>query len=94
MSQLKPALLIRGQWGLGDNILGRAFIKELAKVHTLYLETPWPEIYSDLEVRFVRGQRNLRTQLTAGIIDHAQRATRCRDPTRRRLARDIFKLRP
>ena len=63
MSQLKPALLIRGQWGLGDNILARAFIKELAKVHTLYLETPWPEIYSDLELRFVRGQRSLRTQL-------------------------------
>jgi hypothetical protein len=56
-------LLVRGQWGLGDNIFARAFVKELAKVHTLYLETPWPEIYSDLEVRFVRGQRSLRTQL-------------------------------
>jgi hypothetical protein len=55
--------LICGQWGLGDNIFGRAFIKELAKVHALYLETPWPEVYSDLDLQFVRGQRNLRTQL-------------------------------
>jgi hypothetical protein len=55
-------LLIRGQWGLGDNIYARAFVKELVKANELYLETPWPEIYSDLNVKFVLGRKSLRTQ--------------------------------
>jgi hypothetical protein len=57
-------LLIRGMWGLGDNIYARPFVRELAKTREVYLETPWPEIYSDLDIKFVRpAQRSLRTQL-------------------------------
>jgi hypothetical protein len=56
-------LLIRGQWGLGDNIYARPFVKELAKQFEIYLDTPWPEIYEDLPVRFVLQPRALRTQM-------------------------------
>jgi hypothetical protein len=63
VSRLRPALFLRGQWGLGDNIYARAFVRELAKINTVYLETPWPELYCDLDVRFVRGDRRLRTQM-------------------------------
>lgn len=50
--------------GLGDNIYQRAFVKEYVKTHgDIFLDTPWPEIYSDIEnVHFVRPQTNLRTQ--------------------------------
>jgi hypothetical protein len=51
-------------WGLGDNIYARPFVKELARTRDVYLETPWPEIYSELDIKFVRpAQRPLRTQL-------------------------------
>jgi len=51
-------------WGLGDNIYQRPFIQMLSERTTVYLETPWPELYADLpNVRFVLGKRNLRTQL-------------------------------
>jgi len=47
--------------GLGDNIYQRAFIKALPK--PVYLDTPWPEIYSDIPgVHFIRPQTTLRTQ--------------------------------
>jgi hypothetical protein len=59
----RPSLFIRGMWGLGDNIYARPFVRELAKTRDVYLETPWPEIYSDLGIKFVRGHRPLRTQL-------------------------------
>jgi len=48
--------------GLGDNLYQRAFISQLKG--PVWLQTPWPEIYEDLpEVRFVRAQTALRTQL-------------------------------
>lgn len=54
-------MLIHGMRGLGDNIYQRAFIKALPK--PVYLDTPWPEIYADIEgVHFTRPQTNLRTQ--------------------------------
>jgi hypothetical protein len=47
--------------GLGDSIYARAFIKALPK--PVYLDTPWPEIYSDIPgVHFIRPQTTLRTQ--------------------------------
>ena len=40
---------------------GRSFVRRRAKFD-LYLETPWPELYADIDIRFVRGRRQLRTQ--------------------------------
>lgn len=56
------ALLIRGMWGLGDNLYQRPFVRAAASRFDVWLETPWPELYADLPVRFVRGDRALRTQ--------------------------------
>jgi len=57
----KP-VLIRGLWGLGDNIFQRPFVRAAAKDYELHLETPWPELYADLDIKFVCGTRKLRTQ--------------------------------
>jgi hypothetical protein len=57
----KP-ILIRGMWGLGDNIYSRPFVRAVAMQYEVYLETPWPELYADLAIKFVRGARKLRTQ--------------------------------
>ena len=57
----KP-ILIRGLWGLGDNIYQRPFVRAAATQYEVYLETPWPELYADLDIKFVRGGRRLRTQ--------------------------------
>jgi hypothetical protein len=54
-------MIIHCHRGLGDNIYERAFIKQLPK--PVYLDTPWPEIHSDIPgVHFIRPQTNLRTQ--------------------------------
>jgi ADP-heptose:LPS heptosyltransferase len=50
------------QFGLGDNIYHRPFIKQLAKTHELFVETSWPELFSDLPVAFVEPKTILRTQ--------------------------------
>lgn len=55
-------LIIRGMWGLGDNIFQRPFVRAACAHHDVFLETPWPELYSDLPVKFLRGDRALRTQ--------------------------------
>jgi len=49
-------------WGLGDNIYSRPFVRAAAVQYELHLETPWPELYADLDIKFVRGSRKLRTQ--------------------------------
>jgi hypothetical protein len=59
---LQRDVLIRGMWGLGDNIYARPFVAAAVKYYDIWLETPWPELYADLEIRFVRGRRLLRTQ--------------------------------
>lgn len=57
-------LVVRGMWGLGDNIFQRPFIRALSRRHEVFLETPWPEIYADLPIEFVRPvPRQLRTQM-------------------------------
>ena len=52
-------MLIKGMMGLGDNIYSRAFVKNYPGA---YLETPWPELFSDLDVKCVRPVTRLRTQ--------------------------------
>ena len=56
-------LYIRGMWGLGDNIYQRPFVRAAASRYRVFLDTPWPELYSDMDIRFVRGDRPLRTQM-------------------------------
>lgn len=48
--------------GLGDNIHQRAVVRDLLKSHNVFLETPWPIVYHDLDVNFVRPRTTLRTQ--------------------------------
>lgn len=63
MNDARPKpLLVRGMWGLGDNIFSRPFVRAAAAQYEIYLETPWPELYADLDIKFVRGSRKLRTQ--------------------------------
>lgn len=50
-------------WGLGDNIYSRPFVRAATAKYDVWLETPWPELYSDLNIRFGLGSRQLRTQL-------------------------------
>lgn len=59
-----PPLLIRGMFGLGDNIMQRPFVRAAAaRERVVYLQTPWPELYADLgNVRPVRTETPLRTQ--------------------------------
>jgi hypothetical protein len=57
----KP-ILIRGMWGLGDNCYQRPFVRAAAAEYDIHLETPWPELYADLGIKFIRGGRRLRTQ--------------------------------
>lgn len=54
------SLLIHGMRGLGDNIYQRAFVRAVRE--DVYLSTPWPELYEDLPIRFVREDTPLRTQ--------------------------------
>ena len=56
-------ILIRGQWGLGDNIFARPFVRVAAARYQVWLDTPWPELYADLDIKFVYRPRRLRTQL-------------------------------
>jgi hypothetical protein len=60
---LRWPLFIRGLWGLGDNCYSRPFVRAAAQKYDVWLETPWPELYEDLDIRFVRGSRKLRTQV-------------------------------
>lgn len=56
-------IFIDGMLGIGDNIMERPFIKELAKTHQVWLKTATPEIFCDIpNVYFVRSNTNLRTQ--------------------------------
>src|SRR5690606_99838 len=48
-----------GMYGLGDCLFERGFIRNLPGS---YLTTPWPELFSDLDVKCVRPSTSLRTQ--------------------------------
>ena len=61
---MRPALLVHGMKGLGDNIFQRPFVRAACARHSeVFLETPWPELYEDLgQVRPIRTFTKLRTQ--------------------------------
>lgn len=62
-------MIIHSMKGLGDNIYQRAFLKNIPG--PIYLDTPWPELFSDLpHVHFIRPQTTLRTQ-AKNIARHA-----------------------
>lgn len=50
-------LVVKGMEWLGDSIYQRAIVRELAKAYDLYLETPWPQLVSDLPIKCVRSGR-------------------------------------
>jgi hypothetical protein len=56
-------LLIHCCWGLGDSLYSRPLIRDAALQREVFLETPWPELYADLPVKFVRGEKGLRLQM-------------------------------
>jgi hypothetical protein len=47
--------------GFGDSIYKRPFVKQL-QGHDIFLYTPFPELYSDLKVKFCRPHTKLKTQ--------------------------------
>jgi ADP-heptose:LPS heptosyltransferase len=59
----REPLYVAGMWGMGDNIYSRPFVRAAAQRYDIWLDTPWPEIYADVNIKFVRGTRRLRTQL-------------------------------
>jgi hypothetical protein len=69
-------VLIRGMWGMGDNIYSRPFVRATAARYEVWLDTPWPELYEDLDIRFVRGTRKLRTQTKNIALQPADRWSR------------------
>lgn len=74
-------VIIHGMQGLGDNVYQRAFVKNLPR--PVYLETPWPELYADLEgVQFLRPVTKLRTQ-AKNIARQTQRWVAASGPNRR-----------
>mgnify|MGYP001297455383 FL=1 len=47
--------LIAGLHGLGDNLMQRPFVRAMAKrVPLLFVQTPWPELYADLDAQWDR----------------------------------------
>lgn len=59
---MKKPLVIEAMKGLGDSIYQRPFIRAAAERGPVWIETPWPELYSDLDVRFAPCSTTLRTQ--------------------------------
>ncbi|OMG88000.1 hypothetical protein [Achromobacter xylosoxidans] len=59
----KPPLLVNGMHGLGDNLHQRAVVRELLREWDVWLETPWPCLYHDLDgLKMVGKGSRLRTQ--------------------------------
>ena len=56
-------ILVHGMQGLGDNLMQRPFVRLLSQRQTsVFLITPWPEFYKDLDVAVVKPNSRLRTQ--------------------------------
>ena len=55
-------IFIHGLHGLGDNLRMRAIVKQFVNTYEVYLETPWPCLFHDFDIRFVKKTSKLRTQ--------------------------------
>ncbi|EJD8828872.1 hypothetical protein M2756_004910, partial [Salmonella enterica] len=53
-------IYFEGMYGMGDTIYQRPFLRYFPGS---YICTPWPELYVGLDVRCVRSNTSLRTQL-------------------------------
>lgn len=79
---MRASIVVQGMRGLGDCIYQRPFVRTLVErgTATVYVETPWPELYEDLPVRFLHASTTLRTQARnvagqpAGRWSHAPQA--------------------
>ncbi|HVQ14282.1 MAG TPA: hypothetical protein VMS40_11855, partial [Vicinamibacterales bacterium] len=60
---MKDPLHIRAPWGLGDTIYVRPLVADAARRRRVYIDTPWPELYADIDLQFVTSTRILRTQM-------------------------------
>jgi len=59
----RPPVYVTGMLGLGDNLYQRPFVRALARGHAVYLRTPWPQFYADIDhVTVARSRTVLRTQ--------------------------------
>jgi len=58
----KPPLYIGGYIGLGDTIFFRPFIRSATTRYKVWLATAWPELFTDLPVKFSKPRENRRTQ--------------------------------
>lgn len=58
----KPAIVVEGMHGLGDCLHQRGVIRELKKSYDVWLETPWPSLYTDMEINLITKGSSLRTQ--------------------------------
>jgi len=45
----RPALILHGMHGLGDNLHQRAVVRELLKTRQVWIFTAWPQLYWDLD---------------------------------------------
>jgi hypothetical protein len=61
---------------MGDNVYSRPFVRAAASEYDIWLDTPWPELYEDLDIRFVRGARKLRTQMDNIALQSEERWSR------------------
>jgi hypothetical protein len=59
---LKAPILISGMHGLGDNLHERSIVKKYMENYDVWLETPWPSIFHDLNIKLITKSSNLRTQ--------------------------------
>lgn len=62
---MKPSAgtIFHGMHGLGDNIYQRPFVRAAAQRGPIFLNTSWPELYSDIpNVHFIKPNTLLRTQ--------------------------------
>lgn len=64
--------------GLGDNLHIRAVVRDLVVDNEVYIQTPWPSVFHDLEVTFVHTRPTLRTQSKNAQRQHSLYA--CNQP--------------
>lgn len=60
--KVKQPMLISGMHGMGDNLHQRALVRALSPSYDVWLETPWPCLYHDLDVKLLTKGSRLRTQ--------------------------------
>lgn len=75
-------VLVHGMKALGDNLFQRPYIKRLQEIDgDVYVETPWPQLYSDLNVKVVRAETKLRSakKNAQSITEWSKKPTGCRE---------------